>query len=216
MHFDARLLSRPDLALLAALLILCSSLAVGFAGYVAVLEGLWLTTHTDAFLKLRSLWSRAFLTALAIAAAAAGAALAVGAWAPAWASLGSGLPYRPAQLVVSALLASAAMVAAVSAARLWRHAEDAESGLALKMAIGMFVICAPLEIAVADAAWARPQLIVGVATAAALLGLWGGLLCWRSSPERSRLFLAACVLMAPGAATAPIAEWLGAGGAPPG
>jgi cytochrome bd-type quinol oxidase subunit 1 len=210
MHFDALLLSRPQFGLAAVLLVVFSSLALGFAGYVAVLEGLWLTTRTEAFLKLRSLWSRAFLTALGIAMLAAALTAAVGATAPTWAAALGGHPSRPVQLVVSALLATALAVGAVSAARLWKTPEDVESCLALKMATGMLVICGPLEIALGDGM--RPRLVIGVALAASLLGLWGGLLCWRGAPERSRLFLGACILMGPLAVLTPAAEWLGDGG----
>jgi cytochrome bd-type quinol oxidase subunit 1 len=210
MHFDALLLSRPPFGLTLLLLIVFSSLSLGLAGYVAVLEGLWLTTRTEAFLKLRSLWTRVLLTAFGIAVLAAGISAAAGISGATWAAAVSGAPARPAQLVVSALLATALAVGAVSAARLWTSPDDAESCLALRMATGMLVICAPLEIALGEGL--RPRLIVGLALAAGLVGLWGGLLCWRGSPERSRLFLAACVLMGPLAVLTPIAEWLGGGG----
>ncbi|HEV2530261.1 cytochrome ubiquinol oxidase subunit I [Phenylobacterium sp.] len=211
MHFDALLLSRPQFGVPVLLLIVFSSLALGLAGYVAVLEGLWLTTRTDAFLKLRSLWSRTFLVVFGIAALAVGLDVAAGASAPTWAAATNGFPARPAQLIVSALLSTALAVGAVSAARLWKGPDDVESCLALRMASGMLVICGPLEVALGDGA--RPRLIIGLALAAGLLGLWGGLLCWRGSPERSRLFLSAFVLMGPLAVLTPVAEWLGDGAA---
>jgi cytochrome d ubiquinol oxidase subunit I len=210
MPFDPLPLSRPEFGFTMALQIVFASLAVGLASYVAVLEGLWLTTGTEAFQKLRSLWTKVLLAALllAVAAAAVGAASGLGA---AWANAADGFPYRPAQLVVSAVLATALVVGAVSAARLMRDAGDVPSCLALRMAIGMFVICAPLELALGDGASSRPRLVIGLAAAVALLGAWGAWLCWRGAPERSRLFLAGCILMGPVGLLAPIAEWLSAG-----
>jgi len=208
MHFDALLLSRLQSGSVVALPVVFASLALGLAGYVAVLEGLWLTTRTEAFLNLRGLWAKAFLAVFAVALLAAGLGAVAGS-GPTWAATASGSPYRPAQLVVSAFLASALAVGAFSAARLWKDPKEVESCLALKMAIGMLVICAPMEIAMGDGM--RPRLIIGVATAALLLGLWGGLLIWRGAPERSRPFLAACVLMGPLAVLMPIAEWVGGG-----
>ena len=211
MHFDALLLSRLQFGITLSSLVVFSSLALGLAGYVAVLEGLWLTTRTEAFLTLRGLWTKAFLAALVVAAPAAGLAATTHATAATWTAATHDFPFRAAQLALSAVLATALAVGAVSAVRLRKDVRDVESGLALKMAIGMFVICAPLELAVSDVSWSRPQLIIGIASAAAVLGLWGGLLCWRGAPERSRPFLVACILMSPASVLTPIAEWSGGG-----
>ena len=205
MPLDAPTLSRLPLGLLVAVMVASASFALGLTGYVAVLEGLWRATRTEAFLRLRRFWAGALLIALAFAALAMAAGAATGALGPAAAAAMDRFPYRPAQLTVSALLATALAVGAVSAARLRREPDEIDSCLALKMAIGMFAICAPLEIAVSDGL--RPELILGVAAAAAVLGVWGGLLCWRGAPERSRLFLAACMLMGPVALITPLAEW---------
>jgi len=104
-------------------------------------------------------------------------------------------PERLGRLLLTAYLATALMVASVAAWRLMDNPMRADSSIALRMAIGMFVACAPLEIAM-DAA---PGLRVGLALGGAILivGLWGGFLAWRSAPERSRTYLGACVALAP-------------------
>jgi cytochrome bd-type quinol oxidase subunit 1 len=60
------------------------------------------------------------------------------------------------------------------------------------------VTCTPLQLA-ADIGQVRVGARMGAALATAVLalGLWGGVLVWRSSPERSRVFLLACLLFAP-------------------
>ena len=205
MPLDALMLSRLPGGILVAMLVVFASLAVGLAGYVAVLDGLWRATRTEDFLRLRGFWAKALLVFVGLASIAAAAGAATGALGPTWAAATARFPYRPAELVVSALLATALAVGAVSAARLRKEPDEVASCLALKMAIGMFVICAPLELTVGGGA--RPELVLGVAGAAAVLGVWGGVLCWRGAPERSRLFLAVCLLMGPLALLTPLAEW---------
>jgi cytochrome d ubiquinol oxidase subunit I len=141
---------------------------------------------------------------------AATVALAVGSvlFAAAWP--GAPGPVNLARLVLAAYLATAVLVAAVSAWRLMRDITQDDAGTALKMAIGMLVICAPLEIAAyvdLDAPFLRLRL--ALVFAALALGLWGGVLVWRTAPERSRLYLGACVAMLPvGLATA-VSGWAG-------
>lgn len=212
MPLDALLTSRPELGVPLALQIVFASVALGLASYVLVLEGLWLTTGTEAFQRLRGFWTKAFLGAAALALAAGLAGAAAGGLGAAWRAALGDLPYRPAQLALSAVLAAALMVGAASAWRLLKEPDEEESRLALRMAVGMFVICAPLEIFIVDGDAPRPDLILAVAAAVALMGLWGAVLCWRGAPERSRLFLIACVVMGPVGLLAPIAEWLGEAG----
>ncbi|OYW91794.1 MAG: cytochrome ubiquinol oxidase subunit I [Caulobacterales bacterium 32-67-6] len=59
-------------------------------------------------------------------------------------------PERLAHMVLAAYLTTALVVAAASAFRLLRDASEAESAMALKMAIGMIVIVAPLQLLVGD------------------------------------------------------------------
>jgi cytochrome bd-type quinol oxidase subunit 1 len=115
------------------------------------------------------------------------------------------VPERVARLLLTAYLATALLVASVAAWRLMRNPQRADSSLALRMAIGMFVACAPLEIAM-DAA---PGLRVGLALGGAILivGLWGGFLTWRSAPERSRMYLGACLALAPTSVFYAAAGW---------
>jgi cytochrome d ubiquinol oxidase subunit I len=211
MPLDALLLSRPEVGAPFALQIVFASFALGLASYLLVLQGLWLATGTLAFQHLRGLWTKVFLAAAALALAATLAGFLAGGLSPPWRAAAEGFPYRPAQLAISAFLGTALVVGATSAWRLLKDPEEVESCLALRMAIGMFVICAPLEIVIGDGHTARPGPILALAAAAALLGAWGAVLCWRTMPERSRLFLAACVLMGPIGLLAPIAEWLGLG-----
>jgi cytochrome d ubiquinol oxidase subunit I len=125
---------------------------------------------------------------------------------------GASGPVNLARLLLSAYLATAVLVAAVAAWRLMSDTSQDDSCTALKMAIGMFVICAPLQIAAdADAGLGRPMMGLGLALACAVLvvGLWGGLLTWRGSPERSRLFLRACVALAPLSVLTAVTGWSG-------
>jgi len=59
-------------------------------------------------------------------------------------------PARFAHMVIGAYLTTALVVGAASAWRLLRHADEAESKLALRMAIGMFAIAAPLQLVAGD------------------------------------------------------------------
>jgi cytochrome d ubiquinol oxidase subunit I len=212
MPFDALILSRPLFGVPIALQILLASFAIGLASYLVVLEGLWLSTGTLAFRNLRGVWMRAFLLVLAATAFAILVTALEGMLGPAWRAVAREFPYRPAELALSAYLATALVVGAVASFRLLRDVHDVESSLALRMAIGMFVICAPLELAVSDGVSPRPKAILALASAVALLGLWGALLCWRAAPERSKPFLAACLAMGPVGVVAPMGEWLGADG----
>jgi cytochrome d ubiquinol oxidase subunit I len=108
------------------------------------------------------------------------------------------VPERLGRLLLAACLTTALLVAAVAAWRLLRDPTLDESCVSLKMAIGMFVTCTPLQLA-ADIGQVRVGARMGAALATAVLalGLWGGVLVWRSSPERSRVFLLACLLFAP-------------------
>jgi cytochrome d ubiquinol oxidase subunit I len=59
-------------------------------------------------------------------------------------------PYRFAHMTLAAYLTTALVVGAASAWRLLRDPEEAESCTALKMAIGMFAIAAPLQLVAGD------------------------------------------------------------------
>src|SRR5690606_21323988 len=59
-------------------------------------------------------------------------------------------PERFAHMVLAAYLTTALVVGAASAWRLLRRPEEAESRIALRMAIGMFAIVAPLQLIVGD------------------------------------------------------------------
>jgi cytochrome bd-type quinol oxidase subunit 1 len=120
---------------------------------------------------------------------------------------GAQIPDHLPRLLLSAYLATALLVAAVAAWQLMSDPQDDAACIAQKMAVGMFVACAPLMIAL-DAA---PQLRLGVWVGGAVLlvGVWGGLLIWRGSPERSQVFLAACVGMAPASLFSAGVGWVG-------
>jgi cytochrome bd ubiquinol oxidase subunit I len=59
-------------------------------------------------------------------------------------------PARFAHMVLAAYLTTALMVGAASAWRLLREPDQAESRIALRMAIGMFAVVAPLQLVVGD------------------------------------------------------------------
>jgi cytochrome d ubiquinol oxidase subunit I len=122
------------------------------------------------------------------------------------------VPERLGRLLLAAYISTALLVAAVSAWRLIADSTDDAACIALRMSIGMFVICAPLQLA-ADIGELRvgARLGVGLAAVVLLLGLWGGLLAWRSSPERSRVYLLVCILFAPAGPLLAAAAWAGHG-----
>ena len=195
-------------------------------------------------------------------------------------------PQRLAHMVLAAYLSTALMVGAASAFQLWRDPAQPESKIALRMAIGMYFVVAPLQLLVGDyagkqlvvqqpaklaaiegfwdtkaaqdfhiVAWpdrarerndweiSLPKLgswittgdanatlrglksfppkdqppsavvfwsfrvMVGLGLAMIGLGLWGAVLWLRRGLERSRLFLAATMLMGPAGFVAVIAGW---------
>jgi cytochrome bd ubiquinol oxidase subunit I len=196
-------------------------------------------------------------------------------------------PYRLTHMVMAAYLSTALVVGAASAWRLLKDPMEDESCVALKMAIGMFAIVAPLQLLAGDLSGKQVRLVqpaklaaieafwdtrseqplhlvavpdragetnhfeisvpklgswltagradarveglkafapqdrppvfivfwafrvmVGLGLAMIGLGLWGALLGWRAMPERSRLFLRACVLMGPAGFVSVIAGWI--------
>lgn len=195
-------------------------------------------------------------------------------------------PPRFVHMVLAAFLTTALVVGAASAWRLVKHADEAPSKMALRMAIGMFAVVAPLQLIVGDVsgdrvgelqpaklaaiegfwptragqpfhivawpdrdkqenAWeiSLPKLgslitkkdpnavvrglssfpradqppaavvfwafriMVGLGVAMIGLGAWGVLLL-RKGPERSRLFLMACVAMGPAGFISVVAGWV--------
>lgn len=129
------------------------------------------------------------------------------------------------RFLLGAYLWTALLVGAASAWRLLRDSEEAESCLALKMAIGMFVIAAPLQLVAGDVSdrWAvslRPtslgslqslSLTAGLGLLAIALGVWGAFLAWRGALERARAFLWICVLTGPTGLLVGLAGWAAAG-----
>src|SRR5471030_1477021 len=80
-------------------------------------------------------------------------------------------PQRLAHMVLAAYLATALMVGAASAFQLWRKPDQAESRIALRMAIGMYAVVAPLQLFVGD--YAGKQLEAQQpAKLAAIEGFW--------------------------------------------
>jgi cytochrome d ubiquinol oxidase subunit I len=239
MHFDALMLSRLQFAFTIAFHIIFPSFTIGLASFLAVLEGLWLTTRNEAFKTLYLFWVKIFalsfgmgvvsgvvmsyelgtnwsvysavaapllgpLLAFEVLAAffleasflgvmlfgwrkvgprlhfAATALVAIGTltsafWivsANSWMQHPTGyvrlangvlratdwvqvifsptFPVRLAHMVLAAYLTTALVVGAASAWRLLKDSEEDESGLALKMAIGMFAIVAPLQLLAGD------------------------------------------------------------------
>lgn len=246
MDFAPPLLSQLQSAALSARNIF-PSFTIGLAGWLAVLQGLWLVAGNEAFRHLFRSWIPAFAAVFCAAVICALAAppenqmvlalvvatlillaallfvLLFGGRGPRWSQFVATLvlaagsmvfvlvgpdaaaPERVARLLLTAYLATALLVASVAAWRLMNDPSRADSTLALRMAIGMLVACAPLEIAMD----AGRGLRVGLALAGAILivGLWGGFLTWRSAPERSRTYLGACVALAPASVFYAAAGW---------
>jgi cytochrome d ubiquinol oxidase subunit I len=238
MEFDALLLSRLQFAFTIAFHIIFPSFTIGLASFLAVLEGLWLTTRNEAFKTLYLFWIRIFaisfgmgvvsgvvlsyqlgtnwsvfsevaspvigplfafevLTAFFLEASFLGimlfgwkkvgpglhftatALVAIGTvisafWiisANSWMQHPTGFttlpdgtlratdwmkvifsptfPERFAHMVLAAYLTTALVVGAASAWRLLKR-QEAESSIALRMAIGMFAIVAPMQLLVGD------------------------------------------------------------------
>jgi len=80
-------------------------------------------------------------------------------------------PERLAHMVLAAYLTSALVVGAASAFQLLRNAAQPESRLALRMAIGMFAIVAPLQLFVGDAS-GKDVAVRQPAKLAAIEGFW--------------------------------------------
>jgi len=239
MHLDALMLSRLQFAFTIAYHIIFPSFTIGLASYLAVLEGLWLSTRNDLFMRLYLFWVKIFaisfgmgvvsgvvisyeigtnwsvysaaaspvigpLLAFEVLAAffleasflgimlfgwrkvgprlhfAASLLVALGTltsafWivsANSWMQHPTGyvrladgtlratdwlqvifsptFPVRLAHMVLAAYLTTALVVGAASAWRILKDPEEPESCLALKMAIGMFAIVAPLQLLAGD------------------------------------------------------------------
>ena len=240
MHLDALILARLQFAFTIAWHIIFPSFSIGLASYLAVLEGLWLSTGRAAFHTLYRFWIRIFaisfgmgvvsgvvmsyelgtnwsvyaakvspaigpmlgfevLTAFFLEASFLGVMLfgekkvgkglhftatcvvAFGTlvsafWilsANSWMQDPAGfvmdakgrfmvtdwpaaifsrtLPLRLAHMVMAAYLSTALMVGAAAAFMLLKKPKQAESRIALRMAVGMALIVAPLQVLVGDA-----------------------------------------------------------------
>ena len=241
MHLDAIILARLQFAFTIAWHIIFPSFTIGLASYLAVLEGLWLTTRRPVFDRLYRFWIKVFaisfgmgvvsgvvmsyefgtnwsvfaarvspaigpmlgfevLTAFFLEASFLGvmlfgrekvgprlhflatAIVAFGTLVSAfwilsanswmqhpvayamdaqgrfvatdwWAVIFSPtLPLRFAHMVMAAYLTTARVVGAASAWRLLRRPTEGESRTALRMAIGMVLVVAPLQLLIGDAA----------------------------------------------------------------
>ena len=241
MDFDALMLSRLQFAFTIAYHIIFPSFSIGLASFLAVLEGLWLTTRIEAFKTLYLFWVKIFAIAFGMGVVsgvvlsyeigtnwsvyAAAAAPVIGPlfafeviWAFfleasflgvmlfGWRKVGPRLhftatvlvavgtlmsafwiisanswmqdpsgyvrlpngtlratdwvqvifsptfPIRFIHMVLAAYLSTALVVGAASAWRLLKDSDEDASCLALKMAIGMFAIVAPLQLLAGDTA----------------------------------------------------------------
>jgi cytochrome d ubiquinol oxidase subunit I len=260
MHFDALMLSRLQFAFTIAFHIIFPSFTIGLASFLAVLEGLWLTTKNEAFKTLYLFWIKIFAISFgmgvvsgvvlsyelgtnwsvysAVAAPVIGPLLAfevlaaffleasfLGVMLFGWKKVGPRLhfaasvlvamgtvisafwivsanswmqhpagyvrlangvlratdwsqvifsptfPIRLTHMVLAAYLTTALVVGAASAWRLLKDSDEEESCLALKMAIGMFAIVAPLQLVAGDMA-GKQVLQVQPAKLAAIEAFW--------------------------------------------
>jgi len=260
MDFDATLLSRLQFAFTIAFHIIFPSFTIGLASYLAVLEGLWLTTRNDVFKVLYLFWIKIFaisfgmgvvsgvvisyelgtnwsvysrvaspvigpLFAFEVLAAffleasflgvmlfgwkkvgpklhfAATALVAFGTltsafWiisANSWMQHPTGFtqladgtlravswmqvifsptfPARLAHMTLAAYLTTALVVGAASAWRILKDPDEDASRIALKMAVGMFAIAAPLQLLVGDVS-GKQVLHVQPAKLAAIEAFW--------------------------------------------
>jgi cytochrome d ubiquinol oxidase subunit I len=260
MELDALLLSRLQFGFTIAFHIIFPSFTIGLASYLAVLEGLWLTTRNEVFKVLYLFWIKIFAISFGmgvvsgvvlsyelgtnwsvyskIAAPVIGPSFAfevlaaffleasfLGVMLFGWKKVGPKLhftatalvafgtlvsafwivsanswmqhptgfiqladgtlratswmqvifsptfPARLAHMSLAAYLTTALVVAAASAWRVLKHPDEDASCVALKMAIGMFVIAAPLQLFVGDFA-GKQVLHVQPAKLAAIEAFW--------------------------------------------
>lgn len=219
------LLSRLQIAVPFAFHIVFPAIALGLASYLAVLEGLWLTTRNTAFRNLRLFWIRIFAVAFGMGLvsviwilAGGGVGQALTGWRPDL--LSPALAYGLGHMILAAYLATALVVGAASAWRLLREPDEEESCLAMKMAVGMFAIAAPLQLVLGDLSGARSAgpapieagaagaVVVGVDLALMALGAWGAYLIWRGRLGGAAPFLWTCVVLAPAGIVGALAGWL--------
>ncbi len=247
-------------------------LALGLAGYLAVLETLWVASRNPVFRDLYVFWARIFgvcltlglvaviamgsnlgwtwslgqiatvglvLAALAAAmlfgkdrtgapshllaslvmAAAMTAGLVWMSWlAHSAAPGGADMPDVIARQALGAVLITSLAVGAVSAWRLLRRPEEAESAMALRMSVGMLAISATLRLLIDEPAASAPavsggeawplQIEAGLGAAVIWLALWAGwLVRRRGGVEQSRAFLRACLAMGAVGAAALVSGW---------
>ncbi|ACG79607.1 cytochrome d ubiquinol oxidase subunit I [Phenylobacterium zucineum HLK1] len=260
MELDALLLSRLQFAFTIAFHIIFPSFTIGLASFLAVLEGLWLTTRNEAFKTLYLFWVKIFAISFGmgvvsgvvmsyqlgtnwsvfstIASPVIGPLLAfevltaffleasfLGVMLFGWRKVGPGLhftatlmvaigtlisafwiisanswmqhptgfehmpdgtlravdwwqvifsptfPERFAHMVFAAYLTTSLVVGAASAWRLLKQPDEPESRIALRMAIGMFAIVAPLQLFVGDLS-GKEVLRVQPAKLAAIEAFW--------------------------------------------
>jgi cytochrome d ubiquinol oxidase subunit I len=239
MDLDALLLSRLQFGFTIAFHIIFPSFTIGLASFLAVLEGLWLTSKNPAFKTLYLFWLKIFAisfgmgvvtgvvlsyqlgTNWSVFSAVAGPVIGplfafevlaafflessfLGIMLFGWKKVGPGLhfvatllvavgtlisafwiisanswmqhptgfahtpsggliatdwmavifspsfPARLLHMVLGAYLTTALVVGAASAWRLLKDHQEGESGIALKMAVGMFAIVAPLQLVAGD------------------------------------------------------------------
>lgn len=260
MELDALLLSRLQFAFTIAFHIIFPSFTIGLASFLAVLEGLWLTTKNPVFRTLYLFWLKIFaisfgmgvvsgvvmsyqlgtnwsvfsaavspvigpLFAFEVLTAFFLEASFLGVMLFGWRKVGPGLHFaatalvaigtlisafwiisanswmqhptghqvladgslravdwwavvfsptffeRFAHMVLAAYLTTALVVAAASAWRLLKDRQDPASRIALRMAVGMFAIVAPIQLMVGDLA-GKEMLDVQPAKLAAIEAFW--------------------------------------------
>lgn len=192
------------------------------AGLAAVMLFGWRTLPAGAhFAAMLATALGAIVYASSVLSAGAWSGAPVGLAPLAQASAPPNLGHPFIGLLLGAYVWTALLVAAASAWRLLKEPEDAESCLALKMAIGMFVITGPLQLVAGELSGGRllslkPTALVVLGAlpltvtfdlVAVALGVWGGLLAGRGGLERSRTFLRACVLFGAAGLAATLAGW---------
>lgn len=135
------------------------------------------------------------------------------------ASHASTVPYhvRLIHTANGAFLTTALAVGAAAAWRLLRRPDEAPSALALRMAVGTLAITAALgvlagppnpDVGEGRVGEAGLPVAVGLGVAMICLAIWAGWLAWRrGGPERSRVFLRACLAMGGVSLLAALVGW---------
>lgn len=165
---DMLLLARLQFAFTIAFHIIFSSFTIGLASYLALLEGLWLKTGQDVFMRLYRFWIEIFAVSFGMGVVSGMVIstfwiLAANSWmhTPAGYELKDGIfyatdwlqvifnpsfPYRLTHMMLAAYLTTSLVVAAVASWHLLKGTHRQAALIMLKMSVAFLVVVVLLQI----------------------------------------------------------------------